>query len=48
MQDKFVYVNMCFLTLAGSKTNSSSANHWGKWMVLIIIISKWICQFSAN
>jgi hypothetical protein len=35
---------MCFLTLVGSKTNSSSVDHWGKWMAFIIVISKQIRQ----
>jgi hypothetical protein len=48
MQDKFLYVNMCFLTLVGSKTNSSTANHWGKWMVIIIVVSKWIINLVLN
>ncbi len=33
---KIMYVRLCFLTLVGSKTNSSD-NPWQQWIVLIII-----------
>jgi len=40
MYDNVVYVKPCFLTLMGSKTNSSSDNSWKWWMVLHV--ASWI------
>jgi hypothetical protein len=44
MWDTEIYVNPCFLTLVGSKTNSYSDNPWEEWMVLIVTswIENWI------
>jgi hypothetical protein len=42
--DNVVYVSPCFLTLVGSKINSSSDNPWEQWMVLATTswIGSWI------
>jgi hypothetical protein len=34
MCNNVAYVNSCFLTLVGSKTNSSSDNPFEQWMVI--------------
>ncbi len=50
MWDNVLYVNHVFLTLVGSKANSSSDNPWEQWMVFGVAswIGNWILVMINN